>query len=451
MNKSVISFAAALLSASALVAATSAKADQTSLTSNTQSISVSLSGGTPQITVRNVGNTNKLADLQLAVQEAKVNIGVSGQVICKGTTSENWNWRHGAYLSDGAFGIGRTSFVALEAIPYSANINRVNAVDSKVFNLSTNLLGHSQIQVNPADVVMAAANQSGNKVQYLRQNHTINVQIPIRWEATCSGYARNKVTKKTVIEGNQDKSFITKDVTLKIKYQGDPDLQFPMNLQLGNQGGGGGIQAAPQNFINITGGSVIEGIKNLKTKCPANAQFKVRVTGQGNGHVKIQVNDGGATVATSQSIELVNGKAEFAFSQYLKYEMPGKGDDHQYRIYYSKKTLNENFFPAAYQSIGTPFDWTHTCIKPISVGVGLGGNGTIQNQGQQGNSNTPAARGFKPSVPAPTLGKAASGAQKPARAKTRPARAKSPTATPVVPTKKLLIPATPKRPARATN
>lgn len=453
MNKSVISFAAALLSASALVAATPAQADQTSKTAGTQSIGVALSAGSPEITVRNVANTNKFSDLQLDVLEDKVAIGVSGQITCRGITSENITWRHGDYLGNAKFGIGRTSFVGQKDIGYSSNINRVHASDVHAFNLPTNLLGHSQIQVNPADVVMAAATQSGNKIQYLRQNHTINVTIPIRWEGVCAAYSRNKIIKKTTIESNQPTSYITKDVTLKIKYQGDPDLQPTLNVQLGNNNGGlGGFQAGEQNFINITGATFVEGIKNLKTKCPGQAAFKVRVTGEGNGHVKIRVNDGGATIKTSPAIELVNGKAEFAFSQNLLYQMAGKGDDHQYRVYYSKKTVNENFFPAGYQPIGAAFDWTHTCIKPISVGVGLGGNGTIQTQGQQGNSNAPAARGFKPSVPAPTLGKVTPGAQKPARAETRPARAKTPTVgTPVVPAKKMVIPATPAKPARAAN
>lgn len=379
-----------------------------------------------------------------------MSIGVGGNVTCTGTQVENWQKREGHFLSGGSFGVGRTSLILSKALPNSSNINNVSATDSHTFNLSLAKLSGAQIGVNPTALVMAAANAAPNKVTYLRQNHTINVQVPIRFEGLCAAYLRNKVTKKTIVE-SPETSYHTKDVTLKIKYIGDPDLQYPPNVQVGNLGGGGGFQAGPQNSINITGGSVIEGIVNLKTKCPGQAEFKVRVTGNGNGHVKIRVNDGGATVKTSGAIELVNGKADFAFSQNLLYQAPGQGDTHQYRIYYSKKTLNENFFPANYQPIGAAFNWSHTCVKPIKVGVGLGGNGQIQNQGQQGQSNTPAARGFKPSVPAPVFGKAVPAA-KPARAKTRPARAKTPTAaTPVVPTKKLLIPATPKRPARATN
>lgn len=451
MNKSVISFAAALLSASALVAATPAQADDIFKYDGTSNINASLSGAAPELTVSNIANTNKLADLQLAIQEAKIAVGVSGIVGCTGVEFENWKKREGHFLSSAAFGVGRTGFAASVAVPNSSDINRTAASDSKVFNLPVNQLGHSQIQINPVAIVMAAANQAPNKVQYLRQNHVINVQIPLRTEGNCQSYVRNKITKKTLIEASSEKSFHTKDVTLKIKYQGDPDLQFVLNAELANQNPGG-VQAAEQNFINITGASVIEGIKNLKTKCPGNAQFKVRVTGQGNGHVKIQVADKGATVQTSGAIELVNGKAEFAFGQHLGYKAPGQGDDHSYRIYYSKKTKNENFFPAAYQSIGSTFEWSHICFKPISVGVGLGGNGGIQSQGQQGNSNTPATPGFKPSAPARGLGKAAPSAGKPARAMTKPARAKSrATGTPVVPTKKLLIPATPAKPARATN
>lgn len=450
MNKSVFSLAAALLSASALIAATPAQADSKKQY-GASSINVALSGGTPELTVRNVANSNQLADVQLAIQQANLSIGVSGHVDCTGTQIENFSMREGHFLSSGRFGVGRTSLIVSKALPNSSDINRISDMDAHTFNLSFAQLSGGQIGVNPTAVVMAAANAVPNKVAYLRQNHTINVNVPIRWEAECAPYLRNKITKNTIVE-SADTSYHTKDVTLKIKYIGDPDLQFPLNAQIGNaQQNNGGFQAGPQNHINITGGSVIEGIVNLKTKCPGQAAFKVRVTGNGSGHVKIRVNDGGATVKTSGAIELVNGKADFAFSQNLLYQAPGQGDTHQYRIYYSKKTLNENFFPANYQSIGAPFNWSHTCVKPIKVGVGLGGNGTIQNQGQQGNANTPAARGFKPSVPAPVLGKA-DPAAKPARAMTRPARAKTPaTATPVVPTKKLLIPATPTRPARATN
>ena len=267
--------------------------------------------------------------------------------------------------------------------------------------------------------------------------------MPIRWEADCAKYIRNKILKKTVVEAAQT-SYHTRDITLKIKYVGDPDLQYPINAQIGNaNANNGGFQAGPQNHINITGGSVIEGIVNLKTKCPAQAAFKVRVTGNGNGHVKIQVNDGGATIANSPAIELVNGKAEFAFNQNLLYQAPGEGDDHQYRIYYSKKTLNENFFPAHYQPIiGAAFNWSHTCIKPISVGVGLGGNGTIQTQGQQRNSNSPAKLGFTPSEPVPGLKKTAPATRKPARASMT---------TPVVPTKKLVVPVIPAEPLRRAN
>jgi hypothetical protein len=447
MNKSVISLAAALLSATALVASTPAQADAKKQ-HGASSINVSLSGGAPELTVRNIANSNKLSDVQLGIQEANLSIGVSGHVDCTGTQIENFTFREGHFLSGGSFGIGRTSLIVSKALPNSTDINHISDMDSQSFNLSFAQLAGAQIGVNPTALIMAAANQAPNKVTYLRQNHTINVNVPIRWESNRNKYIRNKIIKNTIVEAAET-SYHTRDIALKIKYVGDPDLQYPLNAQLINQNqGGGGIQAGEQNFINITGASVIEGIKNLKTKCPGNAQFKVRVTGQGNGHVKIRINDGGATVKTSGAIELVDGKAEFAFSQYLGYKAPGQGDDHSYRIYYSKKTKNENFFPAAYQSIGSTFEWTHICFKPISVGVGLGGNGTIQNQGQQGNSNTPAARGFKPSSPAPVFGKAA---PKPPRADTKPARAKSPTTTPVVPMKKLMVPATPERPARATN
>lgn len=439
MNKSLTVFASALLSVSSLVAASSAQADAKKQY-GASSIDVALSGGAPELTVRNVANSNKLSDVQLAIQQANLSIGVSGHVDCTGTQIENFTFREGHFLSGGKFGVGRTSLIVSKALPNSTDINHISDMDAHVFNLTFAQLAGGQIGVNPTALIMAAANSAPNKVTYLRQNHTINVTVPIRWESDCNKYIRNKIVKNTIVEAATT-SYATKDITLKIKYVGDPDLQYVLNAQLGNQGNNGGIQAGPQNHINITGGSVIEGIVDLKTKCPGQAAFKVRVTGNGNGHVKIRINDDGATIANSPAIELVNGKAEFAFSQNLLYQMPGQGDTHQYRIYYSKKKLNENFFPANYQPIGAAFNWSHTCYKPVSVGVGLGGNNTIQTQGQQGQANAPAKLGFQPASPVPGLSKAAPASRKPARAAT----------TPVVPTGKVLVPVIPAAPLRRAN
>ena len=194
MNKSFALLAGALVSASAFMTAPAAQADDKKQY-GASSIDVALSGGTPELTVRNIANSNKLADVQLANQQANLSIGVSAHVDCKGTTSENWKSREGAYLSGGAFGIGRTSLIVSKTVPYSSDINRVSDMDAHSFNLSFAQLAGGQIGVNPTALIMAAANSAPDKVAYLRQNHTINVNVPIRWEATCAEYTRNKILK----------------------------------------------------------------------------------------------------------------------------------------------------------------------------------------------------------------------------------------------------------------
>jgi hypothetical protein len=148
MNKSLTVFAGALLSVSSLIAASSAQADDKKQY-GASSINVALSGAAPELTVRNVANSNKLSDVQLAIQQANLSIGVGGYVDCTGTQIENFTYREGHFLSAGKFGIGRTSLIVSKALPNSSDINHVSDLDAHTFNLSFAQLAGGQIGVNP--------------------------------------------------------------------------------------------------------------------------------------------------------------------------------------------------------------------------------------------------------------------------------------------------------------
>src|SRR5690606_15187346 len=100
--------------------ATPALADENVLV-GVKAMDVKASGAAPVVTVRNVAANHNLASLKLQVQENQVALSLGGYVECLGTTSENLAWRHGTFLRDGAFGIGRTSLLLSKALPKSTS------------------------------------------------------------------------------------------------------------------------------------------------------------------------------------------------------------------------------------------------------------------------------------------------------------------------------------------
>src|SRR3546814_10183782 len=122
-----------------------------------------------------------------------------------------------------------------EDLPDSSDIDHVSDMDARTFQLPLATLANPQIGIDPLAVVLAAADKAPDRLAWLRQNHTLTVKIPLRWEAACAKYIRNKTTKKTIVESAQP-SYLTTDVSLQIKYQGDPQL-FEVTAQL-SQGSG---------------------------------------------------------------------------------------------------------------------------------------------------------------------------------------------------------------------
>ena len=339
-----------------------------------KNIGVSLSGATPEIVVANSAGNHQLKNLKLAVQGNSVAVGIGGYVDCTGIQIENWTFREGHFLAAGAFGIGRTSLLMSRALPNSSDINHVSDMDAHSFNMPVALLANPQIGIDPAAVVLAAADKAPSKVGYLRQDHVIEVKIPLRWEAHCNNYIRNKITKKTVVEAS-DTSYLTKDVTLKIKYQGDPQL-FEVNAQIA-QGGGlpNQLQAGPSPF-KITQMSFQPNMPHHVGACPATTKIRVFYQGQGKGELRIRINDGGATIHDSAKIafDSKDGKQHYDFEietpKASKFDL-NKTVAHSLRVYVRGKGENEQIWPSTYQPMGTAV-WKHRCTPQVNPVLGGG-------------------------------------------------------------------------------
>lgn len=391
MNYRTFGAAAALIAFATLPA----HADE-NYKSGADDIGIIVHNSTPVLTVRNTAQNKQLSALALEVQENGIAVELGGHVDCKGTTSENLTWRHGWYFGAASIGIGEDSFVQSVQTGTNSDINVASHMAAENFDVSLATLGDQAIGIDPVALVMQkAAQHGGGELDYLREDRSFNVTLPVRFEAQCNNFSRNKITKKTVIEAFQPFSYVIKDMTVRIDYQGDPGL-YQLNAQIANMNQNGGIQAQDQNFINVTGGSFLEGEVHKQGECPMTADFKLKLTGAGDGDIKIRIADTEGTFQiTTASLDFDQGSVVYDFSQDLKLHDPNqmpsytlnKKIDHLYRVWYSAKTKSEQFFPANYQPLPVSLSWSHTCIKevklnPVIVGTGGGKFASPQHQNQ---------------------------------------------------------------------
>lgn len=378
---SALAFAYGALTAPAL-------ADDSHLYAGVKNMDVSLSGGTPLVTVRNVAANKLLQNLTLDVQENTIAVGVGGYVECLGTTSENWKFRHGYHLSFGAFGIGRTSLLMSKDLPSSSSIDHVQDMDAHTFQMPANLLGNPQIGVDPVAAILAAAEQAPDKLAWLRQDHVLTVKIPLRWEAGCGSYTRNKITKRNIIE-YPDTSYLTKDVDLKIAYKGDPQLYIPkVNAQLGqglpDQIGGG------YPPLKITSMQFQPNMPNHVGACPKSVPMRVNYTGQGKGDLRIRIAFGNTPEHESQVIafDAKNGPQHYDFeleTPYIQNNNLNNTIQYNLRVFISGKGAGEQSW-TSYQLMDSAV-WKVRCtpqVNPVLGGGGVGGKAPAYQGGQQG-------------------------------------------------------------------
>ncbi|MCG8493610.1 MAG: hypothetical protein MI743_18475 [Sneathiellales bacterium] len=348
-----------------------------------QEIDVSSLGGTPIIRVKNNPAGNQLNAIKLVTDGTTVDFSLKGDVECGGSVSENFNIKSGTTFRTARIGAGNDNefFYMLDA-GVSNDINIHSHSVTKSVKVPFNKFNGTSYLSDPAGLVMKAANlhaaNGGNKIQYLRNDHSYIVKLPIRFEATCQKYIRKKIAKKTIYEGSSNLE-VSKLVNVRIDYKGDKSLIATGGIALGKTGGGvGGFNAGQQNFISVNSGQFLIGQKNLKGKCAMEPQFKIELKGAGDGQVKIRINDGGKTLINSQAISFSKGKATYTFKTKVGYAgnqtVLNKLYAHNYKVYVKAKTHKDQFFPGNFQMVpGATLQWTHTCIKPIVLNPAFSG------------------------------------------------------------------------------
>ncbi len=338
---------------------------------------------TPEIVVKNTANNHQLSNLNLTVQGNTIAVSVGGAVECTGITSENYKWRHGAYLSAGGFGIGRTSLLMSEDIPYSSNINRTGDLDAHTFQMPKNLLSNPQIGIDPAALILAEADKAPDRLKYLQQDHIIMATLPVRWESLCAEYSRNKIIKKTTIEANQPVSYLTKDIPLRIVYKGDPQLTN-LNAQIANSPAmQGGFKAADQVPV-ITKMNFQPNLPHHTGACPANTKIRVFYQGHGKGAIQIRIAEGNNYIADSGTTAFDGTKGQKYFDFYIQVPKATASQINKTVNHTLKAVVRTRISGPSWDTPYKEMDvvvWKHRCTPQLNPSLGGGPVGGVNGGG----------------------------------------------------------------------
>lgn len=341
----------------------------------------------PEIVVKNTAANHQLSSLNLTVQGSTIAVSIGGAVDCLGITYEDAFKRHGAFLSEGAFGIGRTGLLMKQDLPSSSDINHVSDMDAHTFQMPKNLLANPQIGLDPAALVLAAADKAPDRLKYLQQDHVIMATLPIRWESTCRPYTRYKVKKETLLEAGPTGSFMTKDVPVKIVYKGDPQLTN-LNAQIANSVPAVGFKAGPQIPV-IQSMTFQPNLPHHTGACPATTKIRVFYQGHGKGAVQITIADGNNIIANSgtKAFDGTDGQQYFDFEiQVPKATLSQLNKTVNHTLKASVRTRATGpGWDNAYTVKDTAV-WKHRCTPQVNPAVGGGAVGGYKKNDNGGST-----------------------------------------------------------------
>lgn len=352
------------------------------------------SNNVPEIIVKNTAGNHQLSNLNLAIQGSTIAVSVGGAVECLGTTSENAFQRRGAYLSDGAFGIGRSALVMQKDLPNSGDINHVSDMDAKTFQLPKASLASPHIGLDPVALVLAEADKAPDRLKYLRQDHVIMAKLPIRWESTCRPYTRYKVRKETVIEAYDDTSYLTKDVPVKIVYKGDPQLTNLNPLIAKSPAMQGGFKANEQIPV-ITKMNFQPNLPHHVGACPANTKIRVFYQGHGKGAIQIRIADGNKYIADSHTVAFDGTQGQKYFDFYIQVPAATASQLNKTVEHTLKAVVRTRIAGPSWDTPYKEMDvvvWKHRCTPQVNPALGGGAIGGYKKNG--GGSGLPPV--FKP-------------------------------------------------------
>ena len=385
-----------------------AAAGQTS--DHVYSIQLSQDGISGNVVLKNTSANKHVNAVKIEPTKPTVSISMSGWVSCEKPPAlyESYLAQNATKMYFGTLGLPHDKVWPLQVLheaeylpsyaewkrnnPITAAHKQTHSVDQDPFvvPLAKVKNGPANLRFDPVALfnqkLQEHVNGGGDKVDFLRQNHTFSVERPISLGATCT-FRHNNPNKSTY-----GGAWETVMVPLTVHYEGDPAINDTpvLNAQIA-QGGGlpNQIQGGPSPF-KITSMSFQPNMPHHVGACPATTKIRVNYMGQGKGEIRIRINDGGKTIHNSQKIafDSKNGKQFYDFEietpKASKFDL-NKTVAHSLRVYVRGKDEKEQTWPSHYQMMDTA-TWKHRCTPQVNPGLvgGVGGyNGGVKQGGGQ--------------------------------------------------------------------
>ncbi|MFD2206533.1 hypothetical protein [Kiloniella antarctica] len=349
------------------------------------------------INIKNTSVNNNFKTINLDVLEDKLNFKISGTVTCKDKNNVKFLGAHVYFGGVGIGGLGGLStsgtlFHDTIDVGYTDGSHSISEYTEDTFTVPLNEVknGHPALRVDALkelDKKLQAYVQGGGEaIEFYKLDQEVVINRPISLAAICGK------------NGNNTVGFETKNHTIQIKYEGDPNLkQAPMlNAQLG----GNLPNQINQNLpLQLSQATFQPNMPHHIGKCVPDSNPTIRVnykgTGKGNIRFKVGEEEGNFVIFNSNqssynSADQMNRYFDFDYpliekmnqDQFKWWKTINKTYNHSLTIKAQVKDQNSDSY-GAWKDFGTA-TFKHRCTPQVKVltSPGLGGY-----QGQE-NSNT---------------------------------------------------------------
>ena len=362
-------------------------------------VKLTFTGQAAVIHVKNTSANKNVNAVNLAVQESKMDFGLSGTVYCDPGINVRFKGGYaffGNLTLDGDGNVnasntlhGQNSF----SVAYQEKKNDPIEYVDNIFSVPLNKVknGSAALKVDPVaelnKKLQQHINNGGKAVNFYRNEQQVVLQRPISIAGICGNNSKNSA------------GYYTKNHTIQIIYEGDKNVvDHKLNPQLGQQPGQIKLNAKPIPIVPMGGNGTIEaGYQPLQISqanilaetlsytghCPKELKFTVRIKGQGRGGVKYRVKDGITHIKSSGSM-IFDEKGTWwqdVFTYTVKAEKMNQQVNHNF-------SLKVEYRDGQAQGMGwkefngTGLQWKHKCTPQSKFNMGQ------QQGGLQFNNNS---------------------------------------------------------------
>ncbi len=322
------------------------------------------------IRITNESGSSLMRKIQLQQRWQVNSLGLSIAGGCNAQKQQTNIHERGVYLAKMLVGYGSSndSFWAQQV--YDGTDRTVFEFKDRVtLKIDPAFLNGSAFDVDAVKALqkIASRHSAGSKaeLEFYRKDQKTQVKLPLRLEVICQQYVHDKIQNKTEYLSKWSR-VLTKEIPIAVLYAGDQKLKpsTVKPLALRSVGGAGqGLQKA----LRIQSVQIIEGPKNMRSFCPMDVGFKVRVRGTGQGFIRLIAQTGSGQKITSEEVKFSAPLQEMGFSVSMNREVKGALYEQQLgklfvEVQGRPKAVSSSKLYSQRQK-AAPYLWQFSCIE----------------------------------------------------------------------------------------